>query len=358
MATTAPWTLTQHIIPAFHPRAYRRSVRDPEASRLVLHVNEYTIALPAQQSQSEKHGEKKNGITIIFAHGVGSTKEQYEPFFHDLLSSVPPGTVKAIFAADVYNHGQSFLLNKNELGDDAEWLDPARDIVTMINHFAAQRQHPGGERKMSPPLVGIGQSWGAVHVLAPAAWHPRMFQAVVCIEPIVENGSWHDTSAPQWGVTGRGTGFKYRLHKIQDSWENEAAARKSLTNSPYYGLFDKRVFEKMIQTDLYRPDPSRDRVELVTPKLQRIVWFLRPDPPYKGIAPTEDYATRTEMSRLPGGFYRPECDKIKSLMTGIHCKTLYVWSRDEMWVSDGGYRQRVVGCTGTGLGGGGGAALG
>jgi hypothetical protein len=54
----------------------------------VLHVNEYTIALPSQQSQSENLGGKKNGITIIFAHGVGSTKEQ---FFYDLLSSVPPG---------------------------------------------------------------------------------------------------------------------------------------------------------------------------------------------------------------------------------------------------------------------------
>lgn len=349
--SSEPWDLVQHTIPAFQSRAYRRAVRDPNTSRLYLHVNEYRIRNNPTKSKTSK------GITIIFAHGVGSTKEQYEPFFSDLLRSVRPGTIKAIFAADVYNHGQSYLINKNEIGDEAEWLDPARDIVQMINYFRSQEDtdsKSSSRAYMAPPLVGIGQSWGAVHVLAPAAWHPRLFQGLVCIEPVVENGSWHENSK------GRrySTFFKYRLHLVQDSWKNKAEARKYFASSPYYGSFEPRVFEKIMETELWRPDPMSERVALVTPKLQQIVWYMKADPPYKGIAPSEDYATRSEKSLLPGGFYKPECDKIKALMPSIHCKTFYLWSRDETFVSDAPYRKRLMDGTGTGLGGGGGIATG
>ncbi|EED19589.1 conserved hypothetical protein [Talaromyces stipitatus ATCC 10500] len=332
-----PWTLVQHTIPAFQSRAYRRAVRDPNNSRLYLHVNEYRITDPGTT--------EPKGITIIFAHGLESTKEQYEPFFSDLLKTVRSGTsIKAIFAADIYNHGQSFLLNKDEIGDEAEWLDPGRDIVQMINHFRSQKDE--SRAYMAPPLVGMGQSFGAVHVLAPAAWHPRLFHALVCIEPVVENGSWHDDGQG----TRASTQFRYRLHEMQTSWRNIREARDYFAKSPYYGAFEPRVFEKTIKYELWRPDPMSERVTLVTPILQRLVWYMKPDPPYEGIAPTEDYATRSEKSILPGGFYRSECDRIKDLMLGIHCKTFYLWSRNGDWISDAGYRKRLLDCTGTGRG--------
>ncbi|QGA12883.1 hypothetical protein EYB26_000528 [Talaromyces marneffei] len=345
-----PWTLVQHTIPAFQSRAYRRAVRDPNTSRLYLHVNEYRITNTTATTTTEP-----KGITIIFAHGLESTKEQYEPFFSDLLKTVRPGTaIKAIFAADVYNHGQSFLLNRHEIGDEAEWFDPARDIVQMVNHFRSQEDGSSSRAYMAPPLVGMGQSFGAVHVLAPAAWHPRFFHALVCIEPVVENGSWHDDGE----ATRHSTQFKYRLHQLKHSWENMAAAREYFAKSPYYGAFEARVFEKTIKYELWRPDPISERVTLVTPILQRLVWYMKADPPYEGIAPSEDWATRSEKSKLPGGFYRAECDKLKDLMQSIHCKTLYLWSRNADFVSDAGYRKRLFDCTGTGRGGGGGRATG
>lgn len=346
--SSEPWKLVQHTIPAFQSRAYRRAVRDPNTSRLYLHVNEYRI------TDSTATTDPK-GITIIFAHGLESTKEQYEPFFSDLLRTVGSGTViKAIFAADVYNHGQSFLLNRHEIGDEAEWFDPARDIVQMINHFRSQEDGSSSRAYMAPPLVGMGQSFGAVHVLAPAAWHPRLFHALVCIEPVVENGSWHDDGKePRYS-----TQFKYRLHQLKHSWNNMAEAGEHFAKSPYYGAFEPRVFEKTLKYELWRPDPTSERVTLVTPILQRIVWYMKADPPYEGIAPSEDWATRSEKSIIPGGFYRAECDKIKDLMPGIHCKTLYLWSRNADFVSDAAYRKRLLDCTGTGRGGGGGMATG
>lgn len=114
-SSSEPWTLVQHIIPAFQSLAYRRAVRDLNTSKLYLHVNEYRIKNAALKPEK--------GITIIFAHELESTKEQYEPFFSDLINAVHSRTpIKAIFAADIYKHGQSFLLNRHELGDEAEWF--------------------------------------------------------------------------------------------------------------------------------------------------------------------------------------------------------------------------------------------
>jgi hypothetical protein len=89
------WTLNSHIIPASHIRGFRRGVRDERNAHLRLSVNEY---IPKSDTSPPD-----DAATIVFIHGVGSTKESYEPFFQGLKDNGL--SIGSIWAADIAWHG-------------------------------------------------------------------------------------------------------------------------------------------------------------------------------------------------------------------------------------------------------------
>lgn len=336
-----PWTVKEHIISASHPRCFRRGVRDPQASRLRLHVKQY---IPQYGINASNAGPlSKNGITIIFHHGVGCSKEPYEPFFADILAhpSCPP--IRSIWSLDAANHGRSYLLNASEIGDEPHWFDIAHDIKHLINTF---------QLEMSPPLVGVAFSWGCNAMLLNASWHPRIFQALVCMEPTIETGWWHGTyDSGSHGVVG--------VARKKDRWPSREAARTAFAKSSYYGQFDARVFEKALQYDVVQlPDAEGGGFTLATPKSQEVAIMMRPDPPLPGYPVGEDYQTKQEESRILKGFYRSEVSIVKEAIRSISCKTLLVWSRQENSISNEPYRARFTQALGTGILGGGGKGRG
>ncbi|OAX84001.1 hypothetical protein ACJ72_01636 [Emergomyces africanus] len=344
---SSPWTIRSHVIPASYPRLFRRGTRNPHKSRLKLHVNEYR---PHRRAGLDENPDSP-GATIIFAHGMGSTKESYEPFFADLLANPLTPPISAIWAADVANHGQSYRLNEQEIGDEQHWFDGAHDIMQLINYF---------QSSMTLPLIGIGQSWGCVHLLLPAAWNPRIFQGIVLMEPVLETGYNHLEELKALGVPEKGLaknfnmGFSVALMK--DRWDSREAAERHIRKSRYYSQFDPRVLAQTLRYDLR--DMPDGRVTLATPRYQQAQLFMRADPPMKGYPVGEDYATRAEEGFVAPGFYRGEPAKVKEYLPGIHCKALYVWTADNSLLSTESYRNRIVGKTGTGLGGAGGTATG
>jgi pimeloyl-ACP methyl ester carboxylesterase len=337
-SSSDPWTLKEHIIPASYPRGFRRGVRDPQASHLRLHVKQY-IPNDTEKTDDYSNVSAEKSITILFHHGVGCSKESYEPFFADLLAhpSCPP--IRSIWSLDAANHGQSFLLNASEIGDEPHWFDTAHDVKHLINTFQAE---------MSAPLIGMGFSWGCNSMLVNASWHPRIFQGLICLEPAVETGWWHGFYATGiHGIIG--------IVRKRDRWPSREAAREAFAKNAYYGRFDARVFEKVIQYDLTDvPEAEGGGVTLTVPKCQEAAVMARPDPPLPGYPMGEEYETRQAESRLIKGFYRSEVSKSKEAMMGIHCKTLVVWSREDYRISDASYRERFTKAIGAGLVGGGG----
>ena len=90
------WEIKSHVIPASHIRGYPRGVRDEATARLRLSVNQY---IPRRSSPASR-----NAATIILMHGVGSSKESYEPFFASLLETGLD--IRSVWAADIAWHGK------------------------------------------------------------------------------------------------------------------------------------------------------------------------------------------------------------------------------------------------------------
>lgn len=353
----ALWEVQEHIIPASHPRGYHRGVRDPFKSRLRLHVKQYRL----QDVTDKKSNVDLTPLTLILVHGIGSTKESYEPLLSYIVTdrSTPP--IRQIFSFDMVDHGQSYLLNCEDLGNEPHSLDAARDLLQLVNHF---------QLDIGAPVVGISQSAGAYALLMASSWSPRLFQAIVCIEPVVENGWWHLNegvdgtlplssfpSIPASKHVGRDfTGVLAFLRR--DVWPSRSAAEWALGRSKYYSKFDKAVLEKVFQYDL-RPlvnSNPEGPVTLTTPSFLEAAYFMRLDPPLLN-QEEPDFAGRTLESQHVPGFYSAGPTLARSQMGNISTRILYVWAPKNKFTNSK-YHQRIKAMTGTNSSGAGGMKTG
>ncbi|KAI4195488.1 MAG: hypothetical protein LQ346_003413 [Caloplaca aetnensis] len=335
------WTVQDHVIPASHIRGFSRGVRDESKACLRLAVKQY-------EPRKLKDVQSPSGMTIIVAHGVGSSKESYEPFLDDLLQCGLP--IRAAWAMDIAHHGASYLLNEDVIGDEPHWYDTSRDIFQMINHFQAQ---------MPPPIVAIGQSWGAVTISMLAVWHPRLFTALVPIEPLFGQLNQDDTPENE-RLKVQTSRTAVLLVGRKDTWPSREAARKHLLSNPVYSSFDPRVLKQMTKHD-FRDIPSDtdsgQAVTLTTPKTLETYTIFRPVPPVPGIPVAPDYRTATARDIIVPGFYRGEKSQHLESLQFILPPTLYVWGTLSGYANTE-YSNYFLQRTGTGLGGNGGVALG
>jgi pimeloyl-ACP methyl ester carboxylesterase len=176
---------------------------------------------------------------------------------------------------------------------------------------------------MPPPIVAMGQSWGGYVVLQAALLHPRLFAAVVALEPWVGNGG----SLKQSFAGDAATSMARR----RDRWGSRAEAARALRATPYFAAFDADVFERVVRHDL-RPvapgaGPEDDGpVTLVTPKAMEVATMMRavpaPDDPDGG-----DFEGMVEQFVLPG-FYRAEPVRMLEAVRNLRPPALFMFGTE------------------------------
>ncbi|KAH0603738.1 uncharacterized protein H6S33_007397 [Morchella sextelata] len=248
------FTTTTHTIPASYPREHLRGTT-PHSPRLHLVINQYTPLSASPPSPGD--------LTLLFCHANGFPKELYEPFFIDLLSTYSASglRIRSIWALDAAHQGASGILNERHLGDEPSWNDLPRDILHVVNTFAAQ---------MPAPLVGVGHSFGGHAVVKAALMHPGLFEALVLVDPVVEENEVFPHVAMHPAVASA---------RRRDVWGGMEEAEKFIRGRPFYKRWDPRVLElylkygfRALPTAIY---PDATGVTLATTKHQEVYTFLR-----------------------------------------------------------------------------------
>jgi pimeloyl-ACP methyl ester carboxylesterase len=104
------------------------------------------------------------GMQTHFLHGNGFCAGTYTPFIANIMGGLH------IFASDVRGHGDSINLNQLPIRN---WHVFVEDLKTVI------------ERVMTPPILGIGHSLGAVTTFMAAAKYPHLFSGIILIDPVI-----------------------------------------------------------------------------------------------------------------------------------------------------------------------------
>ncbi|UCF92586.1 MAG: alpha/beta hydrolase [Desulfobacterales bacterium] len=105
-----------------------------------------------------------SGRATHFLHGNGFCAGTYNPFIKYLIEDLH------IIASDVRGHGDSVQLNHKRI---RHWKTFAEDLKTLV------------EQTLPPPVIGIGHSLGAVATYIAAAQYPRLFAAIILIDPVI-----------------------------------------------------------------------------------------------------------------------------------------------------------------------------
>ena len=304
-----PFIVQEHVIPASFIRGYERGVQDEASDEgLRLSVKQYT----PRNNASPKLGDP----TIIFTHGSGIAKEAYEPMLEALLNTEGNSSIqiRSIWSIDSVQSGASYILNEGVIGDEVHIFDHSRDILHTINHF---------QSAMKPPLIGIAHSLGAGQILTASSYHPRLFDAVVAIEPGVESGYDAPVSFPK-AIT-----VQLMLNaRRRDDWPSREDACKQLRKSPLYAGWDARAFDLEMQYGLRDVNDAdkkgNTRVTLTTPNVMQLATDPRPDPPLQGRTPAADYASRYRNGLVIPGFYRTEPRAVYEQLASLSNHILYI----------------------------------
>jgi pimeloyl-ACP methyl ester carboxylesterase len=136
---------------------------------------------------------------------------------------------------------------------------------------------------MPRPMIGIGHSMGAAQITGLSILHPRLFETIILIDPVIQNFE---------KIVPNGNMIPAHLSAARrDRWPNRKAAEQSFKKSKFYKTWDPRVLDLWVQwglrelpTKTYTEDmPGTDpyaqdgkEVTLTTTKAQEVFSFLRP----------------------------------------------------------------------------------
>lgn len=228
----------------------------------------------------------------------------------------------------------------------------------MVNHF---------RRQIIMPVFGFAHSLGGVSMIQLSLLHPRLFQGLILIDPIVRARPSID------GLTMQ-TAYLSTLRK--DRWPSRESAAKQLRSTAFYKSWDPRVLELFIQHSLRtvekegntagRADDGMNPVVLTTTKAQEAFSAARPAYPPDHNAPLRSFVP----SRLthpdlvgtnatghiyaePVPFYRPEGNFIFAQLPQVRPRVL-ILSPASSNVTSTLERAEVLSAIGRGPGGSGG----
>ena len=102
------------------------------------------------------------GLSVHLLHANGFCAGTYSPFVKHLVDDLH------VVASDVRGHGSS---DRPDVERIRNYDLFAEDLKTLIN------------RTMTPPIIGIGHSMGAVATLIAAVKYPHLFSAVILLDP-------------------------------------------------------------------------------------------------------------------------------------------------------------------------------
>ncbi|KAJ8080484.1 hypothetical protein PM082_017317 [Marasmius tenuissimus] len=196
-------------------------------------------------------------FTLVFLHGVGFHKEQWEPTLGDTIKLVDENgkqlKIREIWAIDAPNHGDAGVLNEETLSWGYEqsfrWEEYGRATHSLLAGLGKGIDTDFRKHR----LVGIGHSMGAVGVLLSMNFSPQVkFEAVVLVEIMTMSkeasiaGTTLDTNPVAKSVLGR-----------RDIWLSKEEAYSSLKSRLPWKTWDDRVLRKFVEYGL-RSLPSKE----------------------------------------------------------------------------------------------------
>ncbi|KAG0703530.1 hypothetical protein DFH29DRAFT_915901 [Suillus ampliporus] len=302
------YNISTHIIPAANPRV-TPDIPVPEPpphslKRTKGDLKKLGLEFLEQQALQEKDGvtnekllwncvnryAKKDQeanvrtkrITLFLVHAAGLPKETWETTLCYLLTAC--GVIDEIWSWESVQHGDSALLNKQNLSGTFDWTDNARDIANfLINYMPEEVETPAlpiqlhrlpasiGESRQkggfsSRTLVVAGHSFGGCSVTLAALNFPTLFSSMILIDAMIDSYQ---------GIVWENAQNLVGLTLVRrEQWPSREDALRSFKSSPMFSAWHPDVLRLYVDYGLY--DDESGCVRLTTPPIHEALILANP----------------------------------------------------------------------------------
>ncbi|KAG1789207.1 Alpha/Beta hydrolase protein [Suillus plorans] len=313
------YNISTHVIPAANPRVTPnipvpgpppRSSKRPERD-----IKKLGLELMEQQAQQGEDGYsgatderllwncvnryvkkdredkvRAKGITLFLVHATGFPKEIWETTLCYLLPAC--GVIDEIWSWESVQHGDSALLNRQNLSGSFDWTDNARDIANFLVNYMPEEVETSlpiqlhrlpasiGESRQksgfsSRTLVVVGHSFGGCSVTFTALHFPALFSSMILIDAMIDTYQ---------GFAWEHTQYLVGASSIRrDQWPSREDALRSFKSSPMFSAWHPDVLQLYVDFGLYEDDsggvrlktpPVHEAIVLANPRTSRETWEL------------------------------------------------------------------------------------
>lgn len=296
---TSAYTVTTHLIPAAFPRVTpfvpllpvpEHESRDERSARVERYTSEF-LALRTQYAPDTPESQPTvlwtalnryvrtdtgsgTGLTLLLLHANGLHKETFEPTLRHLLETADNDKryqIDEIWALDAVQHGDSGLVNAENLGSLFIWSDHARDILNFILHFLPEEATPPAlpthllrvpaeaskARKRfgfaSRKLVVVGHSLGGCAAALAAYSVPAPFSGLILIDPVIEPTALDGSQRLRRYVVG--------ALSRRSVWQTREEAYSLLSKFPFFGSWDPDVLRNYVEYALVQDASGQVRLK-------------------------------------------------------------------------------------------------
>ncbi|KAI6138208.1 Alpha/Beta hydrolase protein [Pisolithus thermaeus] len=225
------------------------------------------------------------GLTLFLAHANGFPKEVWETMLRSLMDSPAASLVDEVWSLEAVQHGDSALMNAENLSGMFDSQDNARDIANFLLHYLpeeatstslptqlprvpqttsdARKEHGYHQRK----LVVLGHSVGGSTSAFAALNFPKLFSSLILVDPVIFNYGSHDL------------GFKLASGALmrRDTWRSREEALRLLRKKPFFISWHPDVLKMYVDYGL--TDSPSGSVRLKTTPIQESLCYVNIFPP-------------------------------------------------------------------------------
>jgi pimeloyl-ACP methyl ester carboxylesterase len=178
-----------------------------------------------------------SGPQVHLLHGNGFCAGTYSPFVKYLIDDLH------IFASDVRGHGGSDLPTIKRIRNYDIFADDLKSLI---------------EQTMSPPIIGLGHSLGAVTTSIAAAKYPRLFSSIILLDPSILQRRilWVLAAMKLVGLGGKIPMAKSARRRKKTFQGKKEALRRFTSGRGIFKTWSKEFVEAYLECGLLEKDPE------------------------------------------------------------------------------------------------------
>ncbi|KIJ63614.1 hypothetical protein HYDPIDRAFT_168423 [Hydnomerulius pinastri MD-312] len=235
-------------------------------------------------------GAGGGGVTLFLAHANGFPKEIWETMLRSLLDSPAGSMIEEVWSWEAAQHGDSALINAENLSGIFDWMDNARDIANFLLSYLpeevksevlptrlerlpesvseARKEHGYRSRK----IVVVGHSFGGCTSVRAALSFPKLFSSIILVDPVIVQGHTYPSDYLYSRVFGA---FSRR-----ERWASREEALSLFKRSSFFNTWNPEVLQLYVDHGL-ADDRKDGGVKLKMSGLHEGLCFANCQTPYE-----------------------------------------------------------------------------